>query len=215
MSLGWDCVGGEAPSWWTPEKRAAATAAKAAHGSTDGRSQTAAAAEIYSTVGDEEPTRQHAEPVDGQRRPKILCIDDNAAILGLLQVALGLSGYRVETATDGWNGLRLAETLLPDVILLDLLMPGMTGEEVLRRLHENEVTSSIPVIVLTAKLAIGGLPIVPSADDLLAKPFDLEDLERKVAFWSARPQPARIFFQADGKVAGTGGQFRRHARRQG
>ena len=82
---------------------------------------------------------------------RILVADDDAVILRLLQVNFGLEGFEVETASRGEDALVKARQFVPDIILLDVMMPGVDGWEVCRRLKEDHATASIPVIFLSAR----------------------------------------------------------------
>jgi len=84
-------------------------------------------------------------------RPKLLLIDDDAAVHALLDEELERLGYTVDGAYSGEEGLRVANDVRPDVIILDLMMPGMTGFEVATGLKENPHTANIPILVLTSK----------------------------------------------------------------
>jgi two-component system phosphate regulon response regulator PhoB len=103
----------------------------------------------------------------------ILAVDDEEDILELLRYNLSREGYRVRAAASGEEAVRLALSLLPDLILLDLLLPGMDGLEVCRRLKADARTRSIPLIMLTAKGEeadiVAGLEL--GADDYVTKPF--------------------------------------------
>lgn len=81
---------------------------------------------------------------------RILIADDDPVILRLLQVNFALEGFDVDTAARGEEALKKAKDGRPDVIVLDVMMPGMDGWEVCRRLHEDEETAAIPVIFLSA-----------------------------------------------------------------
>jgi two-component system KDP operon response regulator KdpE len=109
----------------------------------------------------------------------VLAIDDEPGILRVIKLDLSDQGFRVLTATNGEEGLRLAEKHRPDLILLDVVLPGMAGLEVLRELRER---SNVPVIMLTAKRAeadkVRGLEL--GADDYLGKPFSLDELSARV-----------------------------------
>ncbi len=83
--------------------------------------------------------------------PKVLIIDDEPDMLNLTSQRLEYAGYRVLAATDGLEGLRLARSYHPDVILLDIMMPVMDGYQVLRLLKSDTATEEIPVVMLTAK----------------------------------------------------------------
>jgi putative two-component system response regulator len=99
-----------------------------------------------------------------------------------MQEALRPLGYEVWQALDGETGLRLARDRLPDVVLLDVVMPGMDGYEVCRRLKADEETRLLPVVFLTGldsrQARISGLEV--GATDFLSKPFDLVELEVRV-----------------------------------
>ncbi len=83
--------------------------------------------------------------------PRLLVIDDDAAVHSLLQEDLGSLGFTIHAALSGEEGLRAAAEHAPDVILLDLLMPGMSGFEVAGSLKENPRTANIPIVVLSSK----------------------------------------------------------------
>ena len=112
----------------------------------------------------------------------VLVIDDQPSSLEALQEALRPLGYEVWQALDGESGLVLARDRQPDVILLDVVMPGMDGYEVCRRLKEDEETRLLPVVFLTGldsrQARINGLEV--GATDFLSKPFDLVELEVRV-----------------------------------
>ena len=103
----------------------------------------------------------------------ILAVDDEEDILELLRYNLAREGYRVTGATSGEEAVKTAGVLLPDLILLDLLLPGVDGLEVCRRLKGDARTRPIPIIMLTAKGEeadiVAGLEL--GADDYLTKPF--------------------------------------------
>ena len=81
---------------------------------------------------------------------KILLIDDHATVRSLIETMLALRGYQVLHALDGSSGLQIANQERPDLILLDVMMPGLDGFEVCRRLKADPVTAAIPVIFLSA-----------------------------------------------------------------
>jgi len=83
--------------------------------------------------------------------PKILAIDDDKLVRKLYEEGFVKAGYEIITAESGEEGIKMAQDNNPDVILLDLLMPEMSGEEVLKNLKEKGVLEKIPVIVLSSK----------------------------------------------------------------
>lgn len=110
---------------------------------------------------------------------RILCVDDEPEMVELLRLILGSRGYEIIGVRSGQEALETLERESVDLILLDLMMPGMDGWEVVRRLRANEATASIPVIVVTAKSQqvdrVLGLRIV-KVDDYIAKPFTPREL---------------------------------------
>jgi DNA-binding response OmpR family regulator len=81
--------------------------------------------------------------------PKIAIIEDDAAISQMYRIKFEAEGYTVETADNGVLGLKLAETMKPDIILLDLMMPQMSGKEMLTKLRATDWGKSIKVVILT------------------------------------------------------------------
>lgn len=115
-------------------------------------------------------------------REKILLVDEEVDALTALKVALEADGYNVVEALDGFEALSMASSENPDVILLDIMMPGMDGFEVCKRLKSDSQLSTIPVIMLTAKGEINdkveGLEM--GADDYVTKPFNLKELKARI-----------------------------------
>ncbi len=113
----------------------------------------------------------------------VLVVDDDPDIIDFLETALEDEGYLV-LASVGAESLGVAHELHPDVILLDINMPGMTGVEVSQRLRDNPVTADIPIVVMSAqdRLQATG-PLMP-VNDRLPKPFDLARLYEVVARWT-------------------------------
>jgi two-component system alkaline phosphatase synthesis response regulator PhoP len=103
----------------------------------------------------------------------ILAVEDDEDILELLKYNLAKEGYRVNTVTSGEDGLQLARSTTPDLILLDLMLPGVDGLEVCRRLKMDPKTRQVPIIMLTAKGEetdiVTGLEL--GAEDYITKPF--------------------------------------------
>jgi two-component system KDP operon response regulator KdpE len=113
------------------------------------------------------------------KQATILVVDDEPRIVRLVRSNLEPAGYKLLTAADGEQGLRMAEMHDPDLIILDIMMPGMDGWEVCRRVRE---FSTVPIIMLTAKGdeqdKVKGLEI--GADDYLPKPFGIPELLARV-----------------------------------
>jgi two-component system alkaline phosphatase synthesis response regulator PhoP len=103
----------------------------------------------------------------------ILIVEDEEDILELIKYNLSKEGYRVTPAATGENAIKLARSETPDLILLDLMLPGADGFEVCRRLGNNPKTQKIPIVMLTAKGEeadiVTGLEL--GADDYITKPF--------------------------------------------
>ncbi|HHP50933.1 MAG TPA: response regulator transcription factor [Moorella mulderi] len=113
---------------------------------------------------------------------KILVVDDEKSIQELIRYNLEKAGHRVLMAEDGASALRLAEETLPDLIILDLMLPGFCGLEVCRRLKSNKTTVSIPIIMLSAKdgEADKVLGLELGAEDYITKPFSPRELLARV-----------------------------------
>ena len=113
------------------------------------------------------------------QEPLVLAVDDEAGILRLIKLELSAQGFRVITAGSGDEALKLVEEQRPDVILLDLIMPKMTGAELMRRIREQ---LNVPIIVVTAKDSdqdiVRGLE--QGADDYVVKPFSSEEVGARI-----------------------------------
>lgn len=111
--------------------------------------------------------------------PLILAVDDEAGILRLIRLELTEQGYRVVVASDGEEAVRTFEQQRPDVVVLDIMLPDMSGLEVMRRLRER---SNTPIILLTARDhdedKVRGLEL--GADDYVVKPFNPQELTARV-----------------------------------
>jgi DNA-binding response OmpR family regulator len=117
----------------------------------------------------------------------VLVIDDDPVIVNLLQVNFEIEGYDVLTAAGGEAGIAQARTGRPDVIVLDVMMPGVDGLEVARLLRGDGDTQAIPIILLSAKAqatdVAAGLAV---AEDYVTKPFEPLDLLERVKTVLAR-----------------------------
>jgi DNA-binding response OmpR family regulator len=114
---------------------------------------------------------------------KILVVDDEEDVVDVLRLVLGKKGYEVATATSGMDGLARAQSALPDLILLDIMMHQMDGWEVLKLLKLDERTGAIPVVILSARVEpkdkIRGLQ--EGAIDYVTKPFAVREILAKIA----------------------------------
>jgi len=112
----------------------------------------------------------------------VLVIDDEKDLLELVRYNLEKEGYRIKTAEDGEAGLEAAKRELPDIVIVDLMLPGIDGLDVCRRLRADERTARTPIIMLTAKSAetdrVVGLEM--GADDYITKPFSPRELAARI-----------------------------------
>ena len=118
------------------------------------------------------------------KQPKRLAyIEDEAEMIDLVRLILGRSGYTVMGANGGREGIELIRNELPDLVLLDLMMPDMDGWEVYHQIKSEDLTRDIPVIVITAKALnidkVLGLSIA-KVEDYIAKPFSPQELLERV-----------------------------------
>jgi DNA-binding response OmpR family regulator len=115
-------------------------------------------------------------------KPKILVVDDEPDLQELLEVNFSAAGFNVMLACNGAEALRKAQEKEPDLILLDVVLPGMDGLEVCRCLRQNAETSSIPILMLTARAneidRVLGLEL--GADDYVTKPFSVREVVLRV-----------------------------------
>ncbi len=115
-------------------------------------------------------------------KPTVLVVEDERDILEVVDFNLRQAGCKVLKAADGLEGLRLAQSESPDLVILDLMLPGLDGKEVCRRLRQGEATRPIPILMLTALASktdrIIGFEL--GADDYLTKPFSVRELVLRV-----------------------------------
>ena len=122
--------------------------------------------------------------INSGAKKKILVIDDEGDLLKLVKTRLEVSGYDVITLNSGMRAMQVAKSEKPDLVLLDIVMPGKNGCDVCRELKADEVTRVIPVIVFTAHypeeeyVKTGSKDI--GADDYMIKPFDPQTLLIKI-----------------------------------
>jgi two-component system phosphate regulon response regulator PhoB len=116
-------------------------------------------------------------------RPTILIVEDEPDIRELLEYTFGREGYEVSVAGDGLVGLSETRRQVPDLLLLDLMLPGLDGLEVCRRLKQDPCTRAVPIVMVTAKGdeadVVLGLGL--GADDYVAKPFSAREVVARVA----------------------------------
>ena len=126
-------------------------------------------------------------------KDRVLVVDDDPDIVQFVRMNLELEGYDVDTAANGLLALEQIKQRVPDLVLLDVMMPEMDGLTVLSKMRKSPGTASTPVIILTAKALaddrVRGLDL--GADDYITKPFDLEELIARVRTVLRRAQQMR------------------------
>jgi DNA-binding response OmpR family regulator len=124
---------------------------------------------------------------------RILCVEDEEEMIDLIRLILARRGFEVKGASGGMEGLKMVREELPDLVLLDLMMPDLDGWEVYQQMKADERTRNIPVIVVTAKaqnidrvLAMH----IAKVDDYITKPFSPQELLSSVEKVLGNPAPA-------------------------
>ncbi|WP_455210655.1 response regulator [Kaarinaea lacus] len=138
-----------------------------------------------------QPPADHTASERRNANSTILVIDDEPQILELIKVYLNNEGFNVKTAADGHSGLQLARNIRPDLITLDVMMPGMDGWTVLKHLKEDRELKNIPVAMLTT-LEEQELGYALGADDYLIKPIDLDIFIAKIKQWVRIKPPSPV-----------------------
>ena len=124
----------------------------------------------------------------------VLVIDDEADIGEMIKIRLEANGYRVVLAYDGLDGIEKAKKEVPDIILLDILMPQMDGFEVCQRLRVIPKMGNVPIIMLTAIKTEATLERAREAgsQDYLVKPFDGQELAQRVRFYLEKKNKIKV-----------------------
>lgn len=124
-------------------------------------------------------------------KPHILLIEDEAPIREMMRLALSKFGYMVSEATDSREAREAIKAQLPDLMLVDWMLPGESGVELVRQLKREELTRDIPVIMVTARIEeddrVKGLEV--GADDYVCKPFSPKELNARIKAVLRRTQP--------------------------
>jgi CheY-like chemotaxis protein len=125
--------------------------------------------------------------------PRVLVVDDDPQVLKLLRLNFELEGYDVVSATDGADALEAIESRKPDVLVCDVMMPGVDGIEVVRRLRDERRTASLPIVLLSAKALRGDAEagLAAGANEYVTKPFDPSELVEIVAGLLAKHSKTR------------------------
>ena len=125
-------------------------------------------------------------------KPTVMIVEDEEALLTLLQYNLDKEGYKVVTASDGEEAVLMIKETTPDLVLLDWMLPSLSGIEICRRLRARDETRNLPIIMITARGEEGdrirGLDT--GADDYLTKPFSMTELLARVRAVMRRIRPA-------------------------
>ena len=147
------------------------------------------------------------EAAAGGRRPRVLVVDDEQDLVELISMNLARAGFETAAAADGDAALAAAFRDPPDLVLLDLMLPGVDGVEVARRLRADARTARVPIVMLTARAeetdVVVGLTL--GADDYVTKPFSPKVLVARCRAVLRRAAERRPEAQADGAKAGDAG----------
>lgn len=112
---------------------------------------------------------------------RVLVVEDHSSVRTLIRVILETEGYRVVEAEDGQEAVDTAESLHPELVVLDLMMPGMDGEKVISELKEKPETKDIPILVVTAKEeAVDRVGEVLGPENVIQKPFEESQIVDRV-----------------------------------
>jgi DNA-binding response OmpR family regulator len=124
--------------------------------------------------------------------PHILLVEDEAKLARFIELELTAEGYRISVVHDGMMGLSLAREVAPDLVILDWMLPGLTGVELCRRLRATGIKT--PVILLTARDEVSDrvAGLDAGADDYLVKPFSIEELLARIRAHLRRNQPEEV-----------------------
>ena len=141
-------------------------------------------------------SRLTRSPFANEKRPKILVIDDDKDIRTIITEILDQSGYEVFTASSGQQGLELAAQMVPNLIILDLMMPGMDGWTVLTKLQHKPALAEIPVVILSGASGLE-MALSMGATAVLFKPVDAQQLTAEIAAQLAPLPPSYILLVED------------------
>ncbi len=114
-------------------------------------------------------------------KKKVLIADDEKMIRGVIKILVSEQGHEIHETDDGVQALRIAREVVPDLVILDMMMPGMLGYEVCKRLKENEETKNVYVMLITG-LGQQAQSVLQECggDELVAKPFHISDLRERI-----------------------------------
>lgn len=127
------------------------------------------------------------QALDSRSGQRILIVDDEASVADLIEAVLVSEGYTVAIARDGIQGILLARDWKPDLVLMDVMLPGIDGTTAIRRLKSDPETSELPIVAMSAGRTIRRQSNeLSDADAALAKPFDIEALLAQIEFLLSR-----------------------------
>jgi CheY-like chemotaxis protein len=124
----------------------------------------------------------HGRPLQAALNARMLVVDDSPTIRAVLGKMLGQEGYAVQKAVDGESALQLAKTEQPDLIFLDIVLPGINGFAVLRALRHDPLTQHIPIVMISGNQQATEQFYVQrfGADDFIKKPFGLREVQQSI-----------------------------------
>ena len=124
-----------------------------------------------------------------KKQTDILVVEDNIDCLLYVVYGLDMLGYSFVTAQCAEPALRLAKKHLPNLILLDIALPGQSGLDLVKKLKHNQFTKAIPIIVVSAlePMTLQKMTIAAGCNDYLEKPYMLEELKQKIDFYLSMP----------------------------
>jgi two-component system alkaline phosphatase synthesis response regulator PhoP len=134
---------------------------------------------------------------------KILIVDDDPFLLRLVEYLLGKEGYEIVTATEGEEALKKVETEKPDLVILDVMLPGIDGLEVCRRLRSQPETAALPVVMLSARSSVSDriAGLEAGTNEYLGKPSDARQVVACVADLLERARRVRRLTSAADRLA--------------
>lgn len=131
--------------------------------------------------------RPGTDPEGGVEREsgasRVLVVDDNKDCRQALKSFLEASGYRVAEASDGEEAVRLAREFTPDLILLDIMMPGVDGLEAARRLRQTPEVDGVRIVAITAMEGADQASLAAGCDQCISKPLDMTEFPSRVGRW--------------------------------
>jgi DNA-binding response OmpR family regulator len=112
--------------------------------------------------------------------PIVFICEDDEAIIEIVSMVLEEKGYKVEHSTDGKHALEQIKKVNPDVLLVDLWLPGLTGVDVIKKVREEDAFAKLPTILFSANREVENISKELKVNDYLTKPFDIFELEEKI-----------------------------------